>query len=203
MDKKKYTDALTNPVFEFIQWVAKDTGMRAFVIGGFVRDYFLGIPNDDIDIVVEGSGIKFAQKFAEVVNGELTVYENFGTAMVHFGDQKVEFVGARKEHYERGSRKPFCENGTLHDDQLRRDFTINAMAFDLNEGHFGELVDPFGGLQDLADGIIRTPIDPVQTFTDDALRMLRAIRFRCKLSKPGKEFSIAVPTAEAIKKCKD
>ena len=203
MDKKKYTDALTNPVFEFVQWVVKDTGMRAFVIGGFVRDYFLGIPNDDIDIVVEGSGIKFAQKFAEVVNGELTVYENFGTAMVHFGDQKVEFVGARKEHYERGSRKPFCENGTLHDDQLRRDFTINAMAFDLNEGHFGELVDPFGGLQDLADGIIRTPIDPVQTFTDDALRMLRAIRFRCKLSKPGKEFSIAVPTAEAIKKCKD
>lgn len=203
MDKKKYTDALTNPVFEFVQWVAKDTGMRAFVIGGFVRDYFLGIPNDDIDIVVEGSGIKFAQKFAEVVNGELTVYENFGTAMVRFGDQKVEFVGARKEHYERGSRKPYCENGTLHDDQLRRDFTINAMAFDLNDDHFGELVDPFGGLQDLADGIIRTPIDPVQTFTDDALRMLRAIRFRCKLSKPGKEFRIAVPTAEAIKKCSD
>ena len=203
MEKKKYTDALTNPVFEFVQWVAKDTGMRAFVIGGFVRDYFLGIPNDDIDIVVEGSGIKFAQKFAEVVNGELTVYENFGTAMVHFGDQKVEFVGARKEHYERGSRKPYCENGTLEDDQKRRDFTINAMAFDLNEGHFGELVDPFNGMYDLQDGIIRTPIDPVQTFTDDALRMLRAIRFQCKLSTGGRRFMIATKTIEGIKKCKD
>ena len=200
---KTYTDALTNPVFEFIQWVAKDTGMRAFVIGGFVRDYFLGIPNDDIDIVVEGSGIKFAQKFAEVVNGELTVYENFGTAMVHYGDQKVEFVGARKEHYERGSRKPYCETGTLEDDQKRRDFTINAMAFDLNEGHFGELIDPFNGMYDLQDGIIRTPIDPVQTFLDDPLRMLRAIRFQCKLSTGGRHFMIATKTIEGIKKCKD
>ena len=200
---KKYTDALTNPVFEFVQWVAKDTGMRAFVIGGFVRDYFLGIPNDDIDIVVEGSGIKFAQKFAEVVNGELTVYENFGTAMVHFGDQKVEFVGARKEHYERGSRKPYCETGTLEDDQKRRDFTINAMAFDLNDGHFGELIDPFNGMYDLQDGIIRTPIDPVQTFLDDPLRMLRAIRFQCKLSHGARQFMIATKTIEGIKKCKD
>ena len=203
MGKKKYTDALTNPVFEFVGWVAKDTGMRAFVIGGFVRDYFLGIPNDDIDIVVEGSGIKFAQKFAEAVNGELTVYENFGTAMVHYGDQKVEFVGARKEHYERGSRKPYCETGTLEDDQRRRDFTINAMAFDLNDGHFGELIDPFNGMYDLQDGIIRTPIDPVQTFTDDALRMLRAIRFQCKLSTGGRHFMIATNTIEGIKKCKD
>ena len=202
MDKKKYTDALTNPVFEFVQWVAKDTGMRAFVIGGFVRDYFLGIPNDDIDIVVEGSGIKFAQKFAEVVNGELTVYENFGTAMVHFEDQKVEFVGARKEHYERGSRKPYCENGTLEDDQKRRDFTINAMAFDLNEGHFGELVDPFNGIYDLEHGIIRTPIDPWQTFMDDPLRMLRGVRFRCKLSTPEKEFYLWRPTFSAITKMK-
>ena len=134
METKKYTDALTNhPEFLVISLVAKELKARAFVIGGFVRDYFLGIPNDDIDIVVEGSGIEFARKFAEHVRGELTVYENFGTAMVHYGDQKVEFVGARKEHYERGSRKPYCENGTLHDDQLRRDFTINAMAFDLNE----------------------------------------------------------------------
>lgn len=202
MEKKKYTDALTNPVFEFVQWVAKDTGMRAFVIGGFVRDYFLGIPNDDIDIVVEGSGIKFAQKFAEVVNGELTVYENFGTAMVHFGDQKVEFVGARKEHYERGSRKPYCENGTLEDDQKRRDFTINAMAFDLNEGHFGELVDPFNGIYDLEHGVIRTPIDPLQTFMDDPLRMLRGVRFRCKLSTPEKEFYLWRPTFWAITKMK-
>lgn len=201
MEKKKYTDALTNPVFEFVQWVAKDTGMRAFVIGGFVRDYFLGIPNDDIDIVVEGSGIKFAQKFAEVVNGELTVYENFGTAMVHFGDQKVEFVGARKEHYERGSRKPYCENGTLEDDQKRRDFTINAMAFDLNDGHFGELVDPFDGIGDLEKGIIRTPIGPVSTFLDDPLRMLRAIRFKCKLSTPEKPFIVEELTHGALYIC--
>ena len=203
MTTKKYTDALTNPVFEIVSKVAKKIGMRAFVIGGFVRDYFLGIPNDDIDIVVEGSGIQFAQKFADVVKGELTVYENFGTAMVHYGDQKVEFVGARKEHYERGSRKPYCENGTLEDDQKRRDFTINAMAFDLNEGHFGELVDPFNGMYDLQDGIIRTPIDPVQTFLDDPLRMLRAIRFQCKLSTGGRQFMIATKTIEGIKECKD
>ena len=203
MDKKKYTDALTNPVFGIVSRVAKEIGMRAFVIGGFVRDYFLGIPNDDIDIVVEGSGIQFAQKFADVVKGELTVYENFGTAMVHYGDQKVEFVGARKEHYERGSRKPYCETGTLEDDQKRRDFTINAMAFDLNDGHFGELIDPFNGMYDLQDGIIRTPIDPVQTFLDDPLRMLRAIRFQCKLSTGGRHFMIATNTIEGIKKCKD
>ena len=203
MDKKKYTDALTNPVFGIVSRVAKEIGMRAFVIGGFVRDYFLGIPNDDIDIVVEGSGIQFAQKFADVVKGELTVYENFGTAMVHYGDQKVEFVGARKEHYERGSRKPYCETGTLEDDQKRRDFTINAMAFDLNDGHFGELIDPFNGMYDLQDGIIRTPIDPVQTFLDDPLRMLRAIRFQCKLSTGGRQFMIATKTIEGIKECKD
>lgn len=202
-EKMTYADALTNPVFKTISRIASEVGMRAFVIGGFVRDYFLGIPNDDIDIVVEGSGIEFAKHFSDAVGGSVQVYENFGTAMVKYGDQKVEFVGARKEHYERGSRKPYCETGTLHDDQLRRDFTINAMAFDLNEGHFGELVDPFDGLQDLADGIIRTPIDPVQTFLDDPLRMLRAIRFKCKLSKPGKMFHVAIPTGEAIKNCKD
>ena len=203
MTKKKYIEALTDPVFELVRHTTKITGMRAFVIGGFVRDFFLGIPNDDIDIVVEGSGIEFAKEFADVVGGEVTVYENFGTAMVKYGDKKVEFVGARKEHYERGSRKPYCETGTLHDDQLRRDFTINAMAFDLNRSTFGELVDPFDGIGDLERGVIRTPIDPVQTFLDDPLRMLRAIRFRCKLSRPGKEFHIAIPTFEAIKGCKE
>ena len=204
MEKKKYTDALVwHPEFLFVSQTAKDLKTRAFVIGGFVRDYFLGIPNDDIDIVVEGSGIKFAQRFAEYVHGELTVYENFGTAMVKYGDQKIEFVGARKEHYERGSRKPYCENGTLHDDQLRRDFTINAMAFDLNEGHFGELVDPFDGIGDLEKGIIRTPIDPVQTFLDDPLRMLRAVRFESKLSTPDKPFYIDDATISAIVTCKD
>ena len=204
-EKKRYIDALDKykDVFQVVSRCGEELGTRAFVIGGFVRDYFLGFDNDDIDIVVEGSGIRFAQAFADKVGGELTVYENFGTAMVHFGGMKVEFVGARKEHYERGSRKPYCENGTLHDDQLRRDFTINAMAFDLTKEHYGELVDPFGGLKDLSFGIIRTPIDPVQTFLDDPLRMLRAIRFRCKLSRPGREFHIAIPTMAAIQKCKD
>ena len=200
---KKYTDALTNPVFEFVRWVAKDTGMRAFVIGGFVRDYFLGIPNDDIDIVVEGSGIKFAQKFAEVVNGELTVYENFGTAMVHFGDQKVEFVGARKEHYERGSRKPFVFDGGLEDDIMRRDFTINAMCISINDEDFGDLIDLVGGLFDLQDGIIRCVGEAKDRFMEDGLRMLRAIRFRCKLTRPDKEFYIDRTTYEAIITCKD
>ena len=197
--KGKFLDALEKyPVFPLISKIAEKTGVRAFVIGGFVRDYFLGIDNDDIDIVVEGSGIEFAKEFAKAVDGELSVYENFGTAMVHFKGRKVEFVGARKEHYERGSRKPYCENGTIHDDQLRRDFTINAMAFDLNGDHYGELIDPFDGLQDLADRIIRTPIEPKKTFIDDPLRILRCIRFRCKLTKPGKEFHIATPTLQAI-----
>lgn len=201
---KKYIDALEKfPVFRVISELSGELGMRAFVIGGFVRDYFLGIDNDDIDIVVEGSGIEFAKAFADKVNGELTVYENFGTAMVHFDGQKVEFVGARKEHYERGSRKPYCENGTLHDDQLRRDFTINAMAFDLTKEHYGELVDPFGGIFDLEDGIIRTPIDPVQTFLDDPLRVLRAVRFMCKLSGGSRRFKIDTKTVEAMKQCKD
>ena len=204
MEKKKYTDALVgHPEFLVVSLLATTLKTRAFVIGGFVRDYFLGIPNDDIDIVVEGSGIKFAEGFAKTVKGELTVYENFGTAMVKYGDQKIEFVGARKEHYERGSRKPYCENGTLHDDQLRRDFTINAMAFDLNKGHFGELVDPFDGIGDLEKGIIRTPIDPAQTFLDDPLRMLRAVRFRCKLSRDGKEFHIDHKTTCAMAICQD
>ena len=203
-ETKKYIDALAPfPVFRVISELSEEIGMRAFVIGGFVRDYFLGIPNDDIDIVVEGSGIEFAKAFAGKVDGELTVYENFGTAMVHFADQKVEFVGARKEHYERGSRKPYCENGTLEDDQRRRDFTINAMAFDLTKERYGELVDPFDGIGDLEKGIIRTPIDPVQTFTDDPLRELRAIRFRCKLTRSDKVFYIDQPTFEAIVKCKD
>ena len=204
-EKKFYTDALEKykDVFQVVSRCADELGTRAFVIGGFVRDYFLGIDNDDIDIVVEGSGIGFARVFAGKVGGELTVYENFGTAMVHFGGMKVEFVGARKEHYERGSRKPYCENGTLHDDQLRRDFTINAMAFDLTKEHYGELVDPFDGIGDLEKGIIRTPIDPIQTFLDDSLRMLRCIRFRCKLTRPDKEFYIDQPTFEAIIKCKD
>ena len=202
-ETKKYIDALAPfPVFRVISELSEEIGMRAFVIGGFVRDYFLGIPNDDIDIVVEGSGIEFAKAFAGKVDGELTVYENFGTAMVHFADQKVEFVGARKEHYERGSRKPYCENGTLEDDQRRRDFTINAMAFDLTKERYGELVDPFDGIGDLEKGIIRTPIDPVQTFLDDPLRMLRGIRFMCKLSHGDRRFMIATKTLEAIKVCR-
>ena len=137
--------------------------------------------NDDIDVVVEGSGIAFATAFANKVNGKLTVYENYGTAMVRFGDQEVEFVGARKEMYERGSRKPIVEEGTLYDDISRRDFTINAMALSLNFENFGELIDYFNGFDDLNNKIIKTPLEPSITFSDDPLRMFRAVRFLTKL----------------------
>ena len=192
-----------HPVFLLVSQVAKITGIKTYVVGGFVRDLILEIDNDDFDFLCVGNGIKVAEEFSKLVNGELTVYENFGTAMVKYGNQKIEFVGARKEVYERGSRKPFVFDGTLEDDLSRRDFTINAMCVSVNESDFGELIDLFGGLYDLKDGIIRCVGVPKDRFTEDALRMLRAIRFRCKLSRPGKEFHIEIRTAEAIKECKD
>ena len=199
-----YKDELIKcPVFLLASSAAKITGAKIYVVGGFVRDLVLGIDNDDIDFLCVGDGIKAAKEFSKLTNGELTVYENFGTAMVKYGDQKVEFVGARKEVYKRGSRKPFVFDGTLEDDLKRRDFTINAMCISVNDADFGELVDLFGGLNDLQDGIIRCVGEPKDRFTEDALRMLRCIRFRCKLSRPGKEFHIATPTFEAIKECKE
>lgn len=191
---------LTHPIFSIVSQAAKETGVRAFVIGGYVRDCFLGRHSDDIDIVVEGSGTEFARVVGKIVHSRVSVFENFGTAMLRYKGTEVEFVGARKESYNRGSRKPVVENGTLTDDQLRRDFTINAMAFSLQEENFGELVDPFGGIRDLDKGIIRTPLDPDKTFDDDPLRMLRAIRFATKLSTWNRYFNITEECFESIRR---
>ena len=172
---------LDHAIFKLVGSTARELGVRAFVIGGYVRDCFLGIPNDDIDIVVEGSGIALAEAVAAKCGAKVSVFRNFGTAMLKYKGIEVEFVGARRESYDRNSRKPVVEDGTLEEDQLRRDFTINAMAFSLQEDDFGALVDPFHGIKDLANGIIRTPMDPEQTYSDDPLRMLRAIRFATRL----------------------
>ena len=172
---------LDHAIFKLVGSTARELGVRAFVIGGYVRDCFLGIPNDDIDIVVEGSGIALAEAVAAKCGAKVSVFRNFGTAMLKYKGIEVEFVGARRESYDRNSRKPVVEDGTLEEDQLRRDFTINAMAFSLQEDDFGALVDPFHGIKDLANGIIRTPLDPEQTYSDDPLRMLRAIRFATRL----------------------
>ncbi|MBR1489615.1 MAG: HD domain-containing protein [Bacteroidales bacterium] len=191
-----YLDA---PVFKLVSDVAGELGVRAFVIGGYVRDCFLGRPNTDIDIVVEGSGIALAEAVAAKVHTRVSVFKNFGTAMLHYKGIEVEFVGARKESYHRDSRKPIVEDGTLEEDQLRRDFTINAMAFSLCKEDFGALVDPFGGIRDLASGIIRTPLQPEQTYSDDPLRMLRAIRFAAQLSTPEHPFTIVPESLQAMR----
>ena len=187
---------LDRPIFRIVRDVAAEKGVRAYVIGGFVRDCFLGRPCTDVDIVVEGSGIDFARAVGERTNSHVSYFKNFGTAMLHYRGDEVEFVGARRESYRRESRKPIVENGTLEDDQKRRDFTINAMAFSLQREDFGALVDPFGGIRDLDAGIIRTPLDPDTTYSDDPLRMLRAVRFAAKLSTPERRFSI-VPESMA------
>lgn len=186
---------LDHAIFKLVGSTARELGVRAFVIGGYVRDCFLGIPNDDIDIVVEGSGIALAEAVAAKCGAKVSVFRNFGTAMLKYKGIEVEFVGARRESYDRSSRKPVVEDGTLEEDQLRRDFTINAMAFSLQEDDFGALVDPFGGIKDLAAGIIRTPLDPEQTYSDDPLRMLRAIRFATRLG-----FSIVPESLDAMKR---
>ena len=191
---------LDHKVFEIVSEVAQEQGVRAFVIGGYVRDCFLGRPSKDIDIVVEGSGIALAEAVAERVRSNVSVFKNFGTAMLRYKGVEVEFVGARKESYNRNSRKPVVEDGTLEDDQLRRDFTINAMAFSLQKEDFGALVDPFGGIRDLAAGIIRTPLDPDTTYSDDPLRMLRAVRFATKLSNENQTFTIVPESMESIRR---
>ena len=168
--------------------------MQAYVIGGFVRDLLLNRPSKDIDIVIIGNGIAFAESVAQKLKVKLSVFKNFGTAMLRYRDIEVEFVGAHKESYRAHTRKPIVENGTLDDDQKRRDFTINALAIALHPDQFGELLDPFGGVTDLEQKLIRTPLDPVETFSDDPLRMLRAIRFASQLS-----FSIDSIAIEAIK----
>ena len=191
---------LDHKIFSIVSEVAAEKGVRAFVIGGYVRDCFLGRPSKDIDIVVEGSGIEIAEAVAERVHSNVSVFRNFGTAMLRYKGIEVEFVGARKESYNRNSRKPIVEDGTLEDDQLRRDFTINAMAFSLQKEDFGALVDPFGGIRDLAAGIIRTPLDPDTTYSDDPLRMVRAVRFATKLSTDELTFKIVPESLESIKR---
>jgi len=186
---------LKHPVFNIISDLAKQEGKEVFVIGGFVRDALLDRPSKDIDVVVVGNGIEFAEKLNDKIKSKskLSVFRNFGTAMIMYQDWEIELVGARKESYRRDSRKPIVENGTLQDDQNRRDFTINAMAINLRPEKFGEFVDPFGGIADIEAKIIRTPLDPEITFSDDPLRMMRAIRFATQLG-----FTIEEKTLEAI-----
>ena len=186
---RNYTDAelaqlLDKDIFKTIGRVADHLRMECYVVGGYVRDLFLERPSNDIDVVVVGSGIRVAEELKNQLGrkAHLSVFRNFGTAQVKYRDLEVEFVGARKESYSHDSRKPHVEDGTLEDDQNRRDFTINALAICLNHDRFGELVDPFDGVYDMEDGIIRTPLDPDITFSDDPLRMLRCIRFATQLN---------------------
>ena len=191
---------LEHEIFGIVSDVATSMGVRAFVIGGYVRDCFLGRQSKDIDIVVEGSGIELAEAVGAKVRSNVSVFKNYGTAMLRFKGIEVEFVGARKESYNRDSRKPVVEDGTLQEDQMRRDFTINAMAFSLQKEDYGALVDPFGGIRDLAAGIIRTPLDPDVTFSDDPLRMVRAIRFVTRLSTEENQFKIVPEALESIRR---
>lgn len=201
-----YLDA---PVFGIVSEAARRIGVRAFVIGGYVRDCFLGKPGNDIDIVAEGSGIALAESVALVIKERegrrcnVSVFRNFGTAMLKYHGIELEFVGARRESYSHDSRKPIVEDGTLEDDQRRRDFTINAMAFSLQAEDYGALVDPFGGIRDLAAGIIRTPLDPEVTYSDDPLRMLRAIRFATRLSTDELEFRIVPESLDAMRRMRE
>lgn len=174
---------IKHPIFELIAKAAHELNIDAYVIGGFVRDIILNQPCKDIDIVAIGSGIELAEKVAQLIgkNTKVAVFRNFGTAMLRYQDYEIEFVGARKESYDRGSRKPIVENGTLEDDQNRRDFTINALAISLNSATYGQILDPFGGLADIEKKIIKTPLNPDITYSDDPLRMMRAIRFATQL----------------------
>ncbi|MDO4161063.1 MAG: HD domain-containing protein [Prevotellaceae bacterium] len=188
---------LDKDIFHKISSAADSLGLECYVVGGYVRDLFLERPSNDIDVVVVGSGIQIADALRKELGrkAKITVFRNFGTAQVKYKGLEVEFVGARKESYSHDSRKPIVENGTLEDDQNRRDFTINALAVCLNSERFGELVDPFYGIEDLEDGIIRTPLDPDITFSDDPLRMLRCIRFATQLN-----FMIEDETFEALER---
>jgi putative nucleotidyltransferase with HDIG domain len=201
---EELAEILNQEIFHQISEAADSLGLECYVVGGYVRDIFLERPSDDIDVVVVGSGIKVAEELKRLVGkkAHLSVFKNFGTAQVKFRQKgveyEVEFVGARKESYSHDSRKPIVENGTLEDDQNRRDFTINAMAICLNKARFGELVDPFNGLADLEDGIIATPLEPGITFSDDPLRMMRCIRFATQLN-----FEIEQETFEALQRMAD
>jgi len=194
MQEQNFAHRLQHPVFKVISKIISEQGLEAYVIGGFVRDLLLDRPSKDIDIVVVGNGMDLAKAAADTLRvKKVSYFKNFGTAQFVYKDLEVEFVGARKESYQRDSRKPIVEDGTLSDDQKRRDFTINALALDLRAETFGNLIDPFGGLDDLEKGILRTPLDPAQTYSDDPLRMMRAIRFATQL-----DFQIERKSLEAI-----
>lgn len=201
---EELAEILNQEIFRQIGEAADGLGVDCYVVGGYVRDIFLERPSNDIDVVVVGSGIEVASELKRMLGrkARLSVFRNFGTAQVKFRDKgteyEVEFVGARKESYSHDSRKPVVEDGTLEDDQNRRDFTINAMAICLNKGRFGELVDPFNGLADLEDGIIATPLEPGVTFSDDPLRMMRCVRFATQLN-----FQIEEETFEALERMAD
>lgn len=173
---------LKHPIFNIISELSNKLGIETYVIGGFVRDIFLKRPSKDVDILVIGNGPEFALEVGKKLHTNVSVFKNFGTAMLRYQDLEVEFVGARKESYRTNSRKPIVENGTLEDDQKRRDFTINAMAISLSKNNYGQLIDPFNGVKDLKENLIITPLDANETFSDDPLRMMRAIRFATQLN---------------------
>ena len=195
INEEEIVNHISAKPFHLISEAAEELGVEVYVIGGYVRDIFLNRPSKDIDVVAVGSGIELAKRVAKKIGrgAYLSVFKNFGTAQVKAGDLELEFVGARKESYSHDSRKPVVEDGTLEDDQNRRDFTINALALCLNKERYGELVDPFGGLEDMDELTIRTPLDPDVTFSDDPLRMMRAVRFATQLG-----FFIDPDTFDAI-----
>ncbi len=196
-----YTKALNNPIFKIIAKASQELNVETYVIGGFVRDFLLNRPlKKDIDVVAVGSGIDLALKVSDLLPNKpkVQVFKNYGTAMLRYKDTDIEFVGARKESYQTESRNPKVEIGTLQDDQERRDFTINALAFSLNENNYGDLVDPFNGVSDLESKIIKTPLNPDVTYSDDPLRMMRAIRFATQLN-----FEIEAESLEAISRNKE
>jgi poly(A) polymerase len=197
LNKAELNKYLYNKTFTLLTEVADELGLECYVVGGYVRDLYLRRESKDIDVVVVGSGIQMAETFATKIGKKchLSVFRNFGTAQVKWKDEEIEFVGARKESYQHNSRKPIVEDGTLEDDQNRRDFTINALAICLNKERRGMVVDSFNGLEDLSKGIIRTPLNPDVTFSDDPLRMMRCIRFATQL-----DFHIEEETFQALER---
>ena len=192
-----YKHALTSPLFQVVSKSAEELGVDCYVVGGFVRDFILERGREkDIDIVAVGSGIELAKRVSKNLpnNPKVQVFKTYGTAMIRYEGVELEFVGARKESYNEDSRNPIVENGTLEEDQNRRDFTVNAMAISLNSATYGQLLDPFNGLKDLTDKCIKTPLNPEVTYSDDPLRMLRAIRFATQL-----DFEIESASLKAIK----
>lgn len=194
MKTQNFAHKIQHPVFKVVSQIISEKGLEAYVIGGFVRDLLLERPSKDIDIVVVGDGLALAEEAAKILRvKKVSLFKNFGTAQFNYKDLDIEFVGARKESYQEDSRKPAIEVGSLSDDQKRRDFTINALAIDLRKETFGQLIDPFDGLNDLEKGILKTPLDPNTTYSDDPLRMMRAIRFATQLN-----FQIERASLEAI-----